>query len=62
MSKLYLLGMSENWQSGRRFARHAACEKTASNRALRLVLDIRLMLRSASLSKKSGWGSFEIGG
>ena len=31
-------------------------EKTASNRALTLVLNIHLMLSSASLSQKSGWG------
>jgi len=37
-------------------------EKAASNRSLRLVLDIHLTLSSAGLSKKSGWGSFEIGG
>ena len=80
MSKLYLLGMSEERQPGRRTrvmldARQqwrksnrlvrAICrerEKGASNRALRLVLDIHLILSSAGLSKKSGWGSLEIGG
>ena len=37
-------------------------EKAASNRALRLVLDIHLILSSAGLSKESGSGFFGIGG